>query len=115
MLKNYELYETCLSLNVGLYVCVLELMVTFAHVQSVLIDDLNVYMYTYVHTYVFIAHKHMYSHIFTYRYTFPHICRILDMKYLSFWFASSPFCWTWVDYSCPWSGRLRLAGETKCQ
>ena len=62
-----SLNETCLSLNVGLYVCVVEKMITFTQVQmcTCLCHKCSryVYMYTYVHTYVILTHKHIYSHI----------------------------------------------------
>jgi len=83
-----------------------------------------VYVYTYAHIYVFITHKHMYSLIDIHF----HTCRIPDMKYLwniMYMYCAdaicalcahhTPFCWTWLQYWCPLSRRLRPVGETNSQ
>ena len=49
------------------------------------------YMYTCVHAYVLIAYKHICRHIFTYRYTFPHMCKNTRLEIFVFFFAPYPF------------------------
>jgi len=115
--KIMSLYNTCLSLDVGLYiitytdrtwVCTWSL----AHMQTHIQTHIWIYDYIYTDVYLFMTwmceicvhvyiciniyikistHKDTYSHIFKYRYTFPHVCRIVDIKYSFFFSHHTPF------------------------
>ena len=75
--KIMSLYETCLSLNVGLYVCAVEYMIIFTLAKVQMCTCLwhdkcmkSVYMSTYVHTNLLITHKHIHLHIDIYFHTY---------------------------------------------
>jgi len=53
-----SLYETCLSLNVGLHVCIVEHMITFTqvHVYLFMTYIYEICVHVYIYTYICIYH-----------------------------------------------------------